>query len=323
MLKLLAFAIGIALAAFLICRGVAAADPIVTDLRIDAPERLTVGDHLRYVIKVEADEGTQVTLAPGALPEELVLTKAPATSTRRLAGGRVEITLTAEVAPFVIGQLDVGPLRLRFKDAAGASGEIETPGSVLLIESILPDSGELVPRDLKPQVEIGAPAVAWPVVAFAAALVALASVVGLIVLRRRALRRPPVRVAPAPEPVAAGPEDRARAVLDRAGSEFDSEHDYAAYYAAIGVTVRDLLTERYGFPAFALTTRELQQQMTRRGMDRWLARVAVGLLSQCDSVVYAHYRPAAERADADLTAAYEIVEVGRPAALEPEEVAVP
>jgi hypothetical protein len=29
-------------------------------------------------------------------------------------------------------------------------------------------------------------------------------------------------------------------------------------------------------------------------------------------VVYAQYRPAAERADADLTAAYEVVEMSRP-----------
>jgi hypothetical protein len=47
-------------------------------------------------------------------------------------------------------------------------------------------------------------------------------------------------------------------------------------------------------------------------LDRWQVRVAGGLLAQCDSVVYAHYRPAMERADADLTAAYEIVEMSRP-----------
>jgi hypothetical protein len=55
--------------------------------------------------------------------------------------------------------------------------------------------------------------------------------------------------------------------------------------------------------------------MIRLGVDRWQVRVAGGLLAQCDAVVYARYRPAAERADADLTAAYEIVEMSRP---EPE-----
>ena len=34
-----------------------------------------------------------------------------------------------------------------------------------------------------------------------------------------------------------------------------------------------------------------------------------GLLEECDSVIYAGYRPAAERRQADLTMAREIVEV--------------
>jgi hypothetical protein len=62
--------------------------------------------------------------------------------------------------------------------------------------------------------------------------------------------------------------------------------------------------------------------MLKRGLDRWQVRVASGLLEQCDSVVYARYRPAAERADADLTAAYEIVEMSRPEP-EPEQAVTP
>jgi hypothetical protein len=108
------------------------------------------------------------------------------------------------------------------------------------------------------------------------------------------------------------PEDRARVVLDTAGAGFSIGGDYIEYYSSIGVTVRRYLTERYGFPAFALTTRELEAEMLKRGLDRWQVRVASGLLQQCDAVVYASYRPAAERADADLTAAYEIVEMSRP-----------
>ena len=64
--------------------------------------------------------------------------------------------------------------------------------------------------------------------------------------------------------------------------------------------------------AFAMTTRELGDQILNRGVDRWQARLVSGLLSQCDAVVFAGYRPALERADTDLTAAYEIVEMSRP-----------
>jgi hypothetical protein len=139
----------------------------------------------------------------------------------------------------------------------------------------------------------------------------LIAAIALLIWHERVMRR---RVVAVPEPVleGLGPEDRARAVLDRAGTEFETSREYVAYYSEIAVTVRNYLTERFGFPAFALTTSELQEAMVRRGVDRWQARLAGGLLSQCDAVVYAHYRPALERADADLTAAYEIVEMTRP-----------
>ena len=323
MIRIIALALGLALATFLICRqGASAGEPIVTDLRTRSPEHLTVGDHLLYLIKLEADEGTQVSLAPGALPDGLVLTKTPETKTRSLGEGRIEVTLTLEVAPFLPGAIDVPPLRLRYTGPTGDSGEVATQASVVVVESVLPASGEVAPRDLKPQAAIGTPTPVWALVAFVALLLALGVVLGLLAWRRRALRRRAAIAVPVAAPVAAGPEDRARAVLDRAGADFGSSGDYDAYYSAIAVTVRDFLSDRYSFPAFALTTRELQEHMVRRGMDRWLARVAVGLLSQCDEVVYAHYRPAPERADADLTAAYEVVEMSRPQQPEPEEAAV-
>jgi hypothetical protein len=132
---------------------------------------------------------------------------------------------------------------------------------------------------------------------------------------RRRRRRRPEPVA-APLELVATPEDRARAALDQIETDPRTPAEYTAYYARIAEVVRSYLTERFDFPAFALTTTELQPAMLRNQLDRWQARLVGGLLSQCDFVVYAHYRPARERADADLTAAYEIVEISRPRALE-------
>jgi hypothetical protein len=318
------FVLGLVIAALFVLGMSASADaPVVTSENIEAPEHLTVGDHFRYVIKIEADAGTEVALAPGTIPDELALTELPAIKTRSRGDGAAEITVTLELAAFLPGDLVLPPLRLEYVDASGAEGAIETQSLRLRVESVLPASGEVTPRDLKPQAEIGTPAPVWAALAFVAAAVALLAVLGLLMWRRRALRRRAAIAPPAPPIVAeAGPEDSARVVLDRAGVTFGGDQDYETYYAAIAGTVREYLTQRYGFPAFALTTRELQAQMVARGMDRWLARVAVGLLDQCDAVVYAHYRPAPERADADLTAAYEIVEMSRPEK-EPEEAGVP
>ena len=58
-----------------------------------------------------------------------------------------------------------------------------------------------------------------------------------------------------------------------------------------------------------MTRSELERGAERAGIDRWPARVIGNLLEQCDAVEFAAFRPAAERRSADLTAAYEIIEL--------------
>ena len=173
-------------------------------------------------------------------------------------------------------------------------------------------------RDLKPQAELPEPAAfeAWVPVGVGLGLIAVV-VIAFVVLHKRSKPREK-EAEPEKEAGYEVAEDRARGQLDRAGKVFAQDGDYVAYYTTIANTLREYLTARFGFPAFALTTTEMQEQMVRRGMDRWQARIVGGLLNQCDAVVYARYRPATERADHDLTAAYEIIEMSRPGELEPE-----
>jgi hypothetical protein len=295
-----------------------AADPVVTSIDIEAPDHLTVGDRVRFVIKVEADRDTTFALAPGGLHDVMGQTGPLEQRTRNLDGGRVEVTLTFEAAPFAPGTIDLPPIGLRYQGPNGTQGELTTPATRLVVESVLPESGEVTLRDLKPQAEIAAPS--SPIVQVLVSLtLALLAVIGLIVWRLR--RRGPVEAAPQPSPEELTAEDRARRILDGA-AELLEKGDFAAYYSTLSSAVRSYLTERFGFPAFALTTTEMQERMVRQGMDRWQARIVGGLLNQCDAVVFASYRPAPERADADLTAAYEIVEMSRPVEGEREEVGV-
>jgi len=307
-------------AAFFATAPVSAEEPVIQGVDVFLPDRVTVGDQVRYVITIESDPGLEFSLVPSSLPAFIEVVGAAEVTSRPIGGGRVEITMSLLLAAFVPGELEVPPLVLRYFGPEVAGGELRTPATQLSVASVLPAEPAIPqPRDLKPQAVIGAPEPGWVIPALAASAATLAIVVLLLYARTRAVKR---RLAYVPAPVieAELPEDRARGVLDNAAAGFSREGDYVEYYSSIGVTVRRYLTERYGFPAFALTTRELEAEMLKRGLDRWQVRVASGLLEQCDSVVYASYRPAAERADADLTAAYEIVEMSRPEP-EPEPVA--
>jgi hypothetical protein len=296
-------------------------EPVVAEYEVDAPSTLTVGDRFRVKIVVEADTGTRVEVAPGGIPPDVALAESVRFSSSDAGGGRTRTSIELVLAPFLLGDYQMPPITLRYRDPSGDFGELRTPSARILIQSTLPAGPDLPePRDLKPQAVLPSPSGApYELIALAGAALALALALTLVVIRRLQSPRPAAVAATRIEPL--GPEDAARALLDEAAARFADTGDQHAYYATISRAVRSYLTERFGFPAFALTTVELQGQMVFRGMDRWQARLVAGLLEQCDSVMYAGYAPAGERADADLTAAYEIVEMSRPRE-EPVEVAV-
>ena len=92
------------------------------------------------------------------------------------------------------------------------------------------------------------------------------------------------------------------------GAEGLIDSDPVGAYRTLSSVVRGALGSKYGFPASSLTTPELKRRMESAGVDRWQARLVGGLLEECDAVVYAGYRPAGERRNADLNMAREIVE---------------
>jgi hypothetical protein len=96
--------------------------------------------------------------------------------------------------------------------------------------------------------------------------------------------------------------------LQTAEAVIDS--DPVSAYRVMSSVVKTELARRYNLRATALTSNELRRRLEDRGVDRWQARLVGGLLEECDAVIYAGYRPAAERRQADLTMAREIVEVG-------------
>jgi hypothetical protein len=123
------------------------------------------------------------------------------------------------------------------------------------------------------------------------------------------VRRFARRLASRPRAIPASVEE-APPTTDLSGAAASLNSDPVAAYRTLASTVRAALASRYGFPARALTTTELERRMEAEGVDRWQARLVGGLLEECDAVVYAGYRPASERRLADLNMAREILEAG-------------
>lgn len=283
--------------------------PVTVEAAIDADE-VTVGDRITLTLVVRHAAGIRMEppLAEPLLGDLEVLAMQPPKATAN-PDGSGELHLTYVVAAFRSGDLSLLPPPIAYTTAEGGRAEVAAPALPIRVESVLPP-GQATPdiRDLKPQLEAPGAVVANTrplLLGLAAAAAALLA--GGLAWRLRGRLRPSPR--PAPPPAAITPaEEAARAELDRlAARGLVAKGEYKALYSALAVCIRRYLTERYDFPAIALTAGELEAAMVGRGLDRWQARLARGLLAECDAVVYAQYVPAVARAEADLTMAYEVL----------------
>lgn len=275
---------------------------------------VTLGDRITFTITVHLPPGTQITPLGDTQafgPFDILERHAP--QERTLGDGQRELTMTFVVAAFrATGKLALPELVMPYQQADGSRGLVRIPAVAITVHSVLPDQPPPDIRDLKPQLTVpGAPSRA-PYYGAAAGAAAVVALLGGILVWRLRRAKPPV-VAPT---LPLLPEDVARSELDRiAALNLLEKGDVCTYHQLLARVIRRYLSDRYTFPAFAMTTTELEAQMVGRGVDRWQARLAFGLLRECDAVVYAGYRPAYARADGNLTTAYEIVELTRPAPL--------
>ena len=306
---LIASVAGAAVLAMMLAASLAHAQqaPAIVAVRV-TPDTATVGDRLELTIEVDHDDAFTVE-GPG-FGENFGKLELIAIADPRTEGhdGVSRTTFAYTLAAFVTGAVELPPLPVRWRGAAG-EGELSTPAQTITIESVLaPGDDEL--RPLKPQLDIAdpAPPPIVPII-FVAAFAALTALGYVLV--SRALGARPAGAAAVPE-IALTPTEAARASLDALAAAAAAGRDLAWYYASIAATVRRYLSERYGFPAYAMTRTELQRHMTREELGRWPARLTANLLEQCDAVQFAGFSPAPERADADLTAAYEIIELTQP-----------
>ncbi|MBA4179388.1 MAG: hypothetical protein C0506_02260 [Anaerolinea sp.] len=259
---------------------------------------LEVGEQVAVRLEVTTEDGQSVEINPGGPSWNGVELVRVAASASRPAGGKTLHTLDIVVAAFVPGEVEFQP-SVTVVAGAEASPRLLPAVKLNVLSSLRPGEPlELSP--LPPPVSIGGaespllkPALGLGGLAALALLVALA-----VSIARRLTRRAPAVSPPAASPVPP----------TLLGAERDIVTDPVTAYRTLASVVRSVLGQRYGFPAPSLTTHELKRRMEAAGVDRWQARLVEGLLEECDAVVYAGYRPAVERREADLTMAREIVE---------------
>jgi hypothetical protein len=265
------------------------------------PGQVIIGQQFEAVVQVDAPPGAEVeinTVSPGWSGVEVVSVELVGST--GLADGSVRHTFNLTLAAFALGERQVTPSV--FITQEGVSTERVLPATSLAVAATLPANAPLELSPLEAPGSVAGAQSPWlvPILAGAAVLAALSMLLGLAMVGRWWLRRPRTPrddALPAPSGVPGVEAVEAELLTNP-----------VAAYRAMALLVRESLASRYGFPARALTTRELARRMEAEGVDRWQARLVGGLLEECDAVVYAGYRPAPERRTADLTMAMQVLE---------------
>src|SRR5581483_10957636 len=268
--------------------------------------RVTVGDPINLTVTIRHQQG--VLILTTSLDDQLgqfePLSSEP--PQERTVNGAQELRLQYKVAVYHTGTIALPQFTIAYALPDGTTGTIQTQtAQPITVQSILPPGATPVDiQGLKPQESLPVPAsqqLLWLAGIAGIAAAAVLLVAGGVWLWRR--RGRPV-VAPAPSHAAL-----ARAELDRIMAlNLVRQGELSQHYRLIAACIRRYLTERFGFPAVALTSGELSGGMEAHGVERWPARLISGLLSECDAVAYARYLPAPARIEADNAMAYEIID---------------
>ena len=294
------------------------APPGAIEVRVTLnPTTAVLGEPVRLVVRVE--HGNDQVVAVGRVDAALAvhLVEDATVSEGETPDGRLVSEHVYTIAAFALGRVELGETVVRALRDDGSRIALPVALPALMIGATTAPDDEAL-RPLPPQRDVeGAPLPWQRAEVIARALVAVGALLLLALawwllrsmVRRRRRSRARARRGEAGWPL----EEGARARLDALASRGapDAGEEAVLYYSEIASVVREYLEARGGFRATALTTNELEGRMVGEGIDRWQARLIVGLLERCDRAVYARRHPDRESADHDLTLAYEIVELGR------------
>ena len=258
-----------------------------------------IGQQSVLVLEVLTPAGATVEVDPAAPSWNGVEVVRVGKTGQRPAAAGVVHRLEVLIAPFVPGAGTFTPA-VNVIDGSGLTPRLLPPVIWTVVATLNPgDRLELSPLPPPAEIEGAESPLLRPAIALGAIAAVLALAAALVLAMRWLARRPPPVRMDIPAPLA---------LPDLVAAESLLGHDPVAAYRVLATTVRSEIGRRYGLPASALTTAELQSRMELQGIERWQARLVGGLLTECDAVVYAGYRPATERREADLNMAREIVE---------------
>jgi len=295
------------------------AAPLTVTTRVE-PQKVSIGTPFRYTIRVESGEEAEVVL-PLLVDHvgEFLIVNFGAVPEQREKGKRV-VESWYDLVGYAAGDKLVQGGVVGYRVAGSELRQVEVPGALIMVESLLPRSDGVVTasevRDIKGPVRGPRDfTLLWLALAAVATAVLLGGGLYWLRARRRAVAAHAAPPRPAHE-VALEALDRLR----RAGLLEAGRH--AEYYVELSAIVRTYLEARFRLRAPEMTTEEFLQAAQSRPelVAEHRGRLA-RFLAEADLVKFARHQPSLDESERAQTAARELVESTARRAEESDEAA--
>jgi hypothetical protein len=280
----------------------AAEAPVVTVLATPSTQEPTLGETFTIELKALGPPGTTYRFASGASEEEIEL-RTPEPDPQASPGAALEPgTHRYEAAVYALGEVEIGPIPVRYTLPDGTEGEVETAPLSFEVGSLLPRGGE-EPKlaDIKGPQTVGIGPLFW--VVLAVALVLLSGLVIWLVRRRRKDKSPHAL----PEPVTPADVEALEALDRLAASGLLDAQAYREFYIRLTTIAKHYLERRLGSPVLEMTTAETLAFLRDHQHGGELLPVVRDLAQAADQIKFARGQGLTEAAEGHLAAVRALV----------------
>lgn len=253
-------------------------------------------------IEMTVMSNQKIVISSFSLPEmeEINVTKSEMPPAEKKSESQWIQKFIFNLMPLNVGDLTFPGLTVPYKTEANQPGTLITPPVKFSAVNALnePASPEML-KDIKPPVELGSP---WFWIALLIAILIVATV--WIIVKHK---KPAATAAFNAEPEKPADEwalERLQAILE----EYRRTADDKKFYVELSNILREYLGRRYGMDALEKTTTEIFGEMRRENIDRKIALQVKEILSECDLVKFAKYRPAEKQLIEDFERAKQLIE---------------
>ena len=264
---------------------------------------ITIGDPVQLRLRIEADENLHIYLDPIDRSEhehlEVDKPQVERIESESTPTGKSHYEITYPLRAFAVGKHTLPSIIIKYTDADGNGGSIQTPAYLFEVRAVKPPSdtemkGIKGPWSVPPN---------WLFYMLAAFLVIVAiGAISFVYLRKRAK---PMDLQPDVLPQRR-PHEIAYEQLNRIeGLNWVAQGEMKIYHTEISHVIRQYIAARYHIPALELTSQELLDRLQSEDIPEELVRQ---FFTDCDLVKFARYSPTKPEAHERMKEARRIVD---------------